>query len=258
MYNHSDLQRSCAAIPFGNGRHQYASKAASQAMKGFQPVAGSKADIWGAKYIRPSMVSSNVIAEPYKGPPAPLPLTALVTPSGWRLRWSRWKDSFKSMYSLSRLKKHVKGWHLKSFKMESLDVYKKTCQALAAGDISTLRHLTTPPIFSDMKKQIKQRRDGGWTRIEWKMVEDPALYDLEMLHARLVSADPKDDSNGFVQLTVKLPTKQVFAAYDKSGRKVAGDETKEVQVVDHWVFEIPLSSKSQQRWRVAGRLSIYQ
>ena len=38
----------------------------------------------------------------------------------------------------------------------------------------------------------------------------------------------QDDNTGFVQLTVKFPSKQRFAAYDRRGRLVAGDLEKEV------------------------------
>lgn len=39
---------------------------------------------------------------------------------------------------------------------------------------------------------------------------------------------PQDDSTGFVQLTVKFPSRQRFAAFDKKGRLVAGGMEKEV------------------------------
>jgi large subunit ribosomal protein L45 len=88
------------------------------------------------------------------------------------------------------------------------------------------------------------------------MQKDPPLYDVELVQARIIAADPKDDSTGFVQLTVKIPSKQSFVARDKKGKIVSGDTAKVLDVVDHWVFEIPLSTKVQQKWRVAGRLTI--
>mmetsp|Transcript_2703 Transcript_2703/g.8090 ORF Transcript_2703/g.8090 Transcript_2703/m.8090 type:complete len:265 (-) Transcript_2703:42-836(-) len=228
---------------------------ASKIPKGMVQPAGGKGEVFGSKMIKPSMVSSNILAEPYRGEKAPLPLSSWVTPSGWSLVWGRWKDSWKSMYSLSKLKKSVKSWDLRGFKLVALDIYKQTNAALATGDVSVLRSRTTPPIFSDMKKQIKQREKAGWWRVEWDLVEEPELRDVELVQARVIAADQKDDETAFVQLTVKIPSKQKFTAYDKHGTVVAGGGDP-VRVLDHWVLELPLSKKSQQRYRVAARLQI--
>ena len=227
--------------------------------KGMQAPVGSKAEIWGAKYIKPSMVSSNILAEPYRGPREKLPMMSYLTPSGWSLRWNRWKDSWKSMYSMSKLKKNIKSWNLKNFKIDALNLYIETNQALAKGDVSSLRSLTTPAIFSDMKRQIKQREHAGWHKVDWEIVEKPELYDVQLVQARVVAADQKDDETAFVQLTVRIPSRQRFTAYNKQGDTVAGGADSEVDVVDHFVYEIPLSSKvSPRKYRVAARLTIQE
>ena len=65
----------------------------------------------------------------------------------------------------------------------------------------------------------------------------------------------QDDSTGFVQLTVRIPSVQRFAAYDRRGRLAAGDPYARVAVEDHWVFERGLrTGMSGNRWRVAARL----
>lgn len=237
--------------------HLQLNRAYATKPKGYQPPADSKPAIWGAKYIKPSVISSNLIAEPYKGPKKRQPVSSYFTPSGWSERWKRWKDYMKSTYSLSKLKKKMKQWNLKEFKMDALDVYMETCEALACGDINTLRRHTTPPIFSDMKKQLRQRQYGGWKRIEWTLKKKPDLYEMELVQARVIAADPKDDRSAFVQLTVKIPSTQTFAAYDDKGKLVAGNPDEQISVVDHWVFEVPLASDTL-KWRVAGRLSIQE
>jgi len=47
--------------------------------------------------VKVTMVSSNLLAEPYKGEPPRLPLSAWVTPSGWKERWRRWLNGAKSV-----------------------------------------------------------------------------------------------------------------------------------------------------------------
>lgn len=58
-----------------------------------------------------------------------------------------------------------------------------------------------------------------------------------------------------MQLTLRILSKQKFAAYDKRGKLVAGDPDKELLVEDYWVFEKPLL-KTEAKWRLCGRLSV--
>lgn len=162
----------------------------------------------------------------------------------------------KSIYTIAKLRKNVKGWSLPTFKEEALIIYEQACAALAAGDRTELRQLVSPAIFSDMKKQIKAREDGGWKRVDWALTQKPTLKEIEVVQGRLISVDPKNDNTGFAQLTVRLKCKQKFSAYDAKGRLVAGSEDNEVQVDDFWVFERPLKEQTANRWRVAGRLMV--
>lgn len=58
---------------------------ATKVPKGMVQPAGGKGEVFGSKMIKPSMVSSNILAEPYRGEKVPLPLSSWVTPSGWSL-----------------------------------------------------------------------------------------------------------------------------------------------------------------------------
>ncbi|GAB4816777.1 hypothetical protein N2152v2_003823 [Parachlorella kessleri] len=208
--------------------------------------------------IRATMVSSNLLAEPYKGEPPKLPLSAWFTLGGWKERLRRLHGSIKSVFTIAKCKRNIPQWTLPAFKEEVLDLYQKINKQLAEGDRTELRHLVTPTVFSDMKRQLKQREDGGWARVEWGMSHVPTIKECQVVQGRVIALDPKDDSTGFVQLTVKFPSKQRFAAYDRRGRLVAGDLEKEVAVVDHWVFEHPLRKQTSNRWRLAARLAVPQ
>lgn len=52
-------------------------------------------------------------------------------------------SNLKSMYAIAKLKKNIKGFGLRVFKEEALQVYKETCQLLAEGDQSRLRQVST-------------------------------------------------------------------------------------------------------------------
>ena len=67
-------------------------------------------------------------------------------------------------------RKHIPGFERKAFKGEALGLYRRVCALLAAGERSELRALVTPAVWTDMKRQLKQREDGGWARVQWDLV----------------------------------------------------------------------------------------
>ncbi len=68
------------------------------------------------------------------------------------------------------------------------------------------------------------------------------------------SAAAQDDASAFAQLTVRLNSRQSFAAYDAKGRLLAGSPADTFPVTDLWVFEISLRRGIANRWRLAARL----
>lgn len=64
----------------------------------------------------------------------------------------------------------------------------------------------------------------------------------------------QDDQSAFAQLTVSIPSQQIFAAYDAGKKLVAGSPDIPISVRDLWVFERALKLGPSSRWRVAGRL----
>ncbi|KAL0029034.1 hypothetical protein WJX77_000889 [Trebouxia sp. C0004] len=207
--------------------------------------------------IKAVFISPNVLMEPYRGPGLRVPfLQSWFTLPGWRARKERTMSNIKSMYAIAKLKKNIKGFGLRKFKEEALHVYEETCQLLAEGDQSRLRQATTPALFGDMKREIKARQDGGWKSVRWSMVKRPNLGQLDILHGRIMAQNPKDDKTAWVQLTVKIPSEQSFAAYSAKKSLVAGNPDKAIKVEDTWVFERALKKDPTTRWRCAGRLSI--
>jgi large subunit ribosomal protein L45 len=66
-------------------------------------------------------------------------------------------------------RKYIPGFDRHGFKSDALALYRDVCRQLAAGEKSALRQLVTPAVFSDMKRQLKQREDGGWARVHWEL-----------------------------------------------------------------------------------------
>ena len=103
---------------------------------------------------------------------------------------------------------------------------------------------------------MKQREAGGWARVEWSL---SAVEECAVVHGRLVAPNPKDTTIAWAQLTVALKSKQFFAAYDKAGRRVAGDPDVPISVQDYWVLErslLPNTPEGLKRWRAAARLTL--
>ncbi len=48
----------------------------------------------------------------------------------------------KSMYTISRCRKHLKPWNLPAFKTEALRLYTEVCAAQAAGDRTALKQVS--------------------------------------------------------------------------------------------------------------------
>ncbi|KAK9903338.1 hypothetical protein WJX75_003173 [Coccomyxa subellipsoidea] len=210
----------------------------------------------GANQVKLAPISPNIIAEPYKGELPALPLVSWVTLTGLRERWRRTMGGVKAMYTLARCKKFVPGFSLPAFKADALRLYEEVCQAIAADDKTLLRQRMTPAAYGTVKAQLKAREEGGWKRVAWALARRPQLHELELVHARLIAANPKDARSSFAQLTVRVRAAHKFAAYDGKRRLVAGDPEKEVPVQDVWVLERSFREEPTSRWRVAGRLSL--
>lgn len=49
----------------------------------------------------------------------------------------------------------------------------------------------TPVEYSNVKTQLRTRAAGGWARVAWSLARRPQLHELELVHARLMSINPK-------------------------------------------------------------------
>jgi len=67
---------------------------------------------------------------------------------------------------------------------------------------------------------------------------------LCMTHSLL---ELQDDKTAWVQLTVKIPSEQSFAAYSAKKSLVAGNPDKAIKVEDTWVFERALKKDPTTR-----------
>ncbi|CAM6105102.1 unnamed protein product [Calypogeia fissa] len=203
--------------------------------------------------LRLYMGSPGVIGEPYKKPLPPLPiLRRWFTTEGWKRRKQSFMGMIKTAYTVAKLRQKTKGYSQQRFYQEASDLYKQINVALAEGERTALRQLVTDNVFSIMKNELKHR-ENSWAKVKWEMVGP--INKIRTLQGRLIGVDKNNQDNAFVQLTLRILSKQRFAAYEKNGKLVAGDPDKELLVEDYWVFEKPLLL-TEAKWRLCGRLTV--
>mmetsp|Transcript_22481 Transcript_22481/g.37580 ORF Transcript_22481/g.37580 Transcript_22481/m.37580 type:complete len:330 (+) Transcript_22481:114-1103(+) len=205
----------------------------------------------GGVRLMPYMQSPMVIAEPYKLKPKFTP-AMLASAAWWKSRGSVLMSMVRSMYCMAKCTKHIKGFSRKQLKESAGALYEEINKLQASGSQSQLRQNVTEVIYSQLKREMKQREVGGWAKVDWHLVE---LKQMDVAQARLVAPNQTDLENAFVQFTMHFQSQQRFAAYNAKGELVAGDPERLINVEDYWVLERSLS-QANARWRLAGRISI--
>ena len=46
-------------------------------------------------------------------------------------------------------------------------------------------------MFSELKRELRQREGAGWKRVKWGLAQTPELGELEVVHGRLIYLNPK-------------------------------------------------------------------
>lgn len=193
--------------------------------------------------------SAGILIEPYK-PRTRLPfLMRWFTKEGWKQRKESILHELKTAYAVAKLRQ-TSGYTRQKFYSEASTMYKQINSAIANGDRSILRQMTTENMFSILKKELKQR-EGLWERVTWEAI---GSIKIRTLQGRLGALHEKNLDNAFVQLTLSIQCSQKFAAYDKQGKLVAGDPDKQILVEDFWVFETVLGRRDKG-WRLCARIS---
>jgi len=207
------------------------------------------------RQLKVYMNSPGLLAEPYRGDPPKLSLLSLLTADGIRERWRRLVGRAKSVYTLAKCRKDIEGFDLRRFKEEVGDLHEKICTLHAKGDMTELRKYTTPATLAAIKREIKAREAAHWDRIEWTVRQPLKL--VQVLQGRLVGLDPKDSSQAFAQLTLRLHSDQKFLVHDKKGNWKAGSPDSDIFVEEYWVLERKLGDP-RDRWKLAGRIHPHQ
>lgn len=141
--------------------------------------------------MRPPVVTSDQVFDPFAGVPPGMTASRLLTPEGWRYLWTRMKGTAQNLYALAQAHKYCKPFKVPAFKEEALRLYEELNASVAAGDRRALIGATAPNVNAMFKRQIKAREDAGVARVEWSLAERPTVKDVTMLQARAAMGDPK-------------------------------------------------------------------
>ena len=208
-----------------------------------------------ATQIRAFLKSPNVIADPYRGPRPWPSLSSFLGLAGWKQLGALMLRPVKDVYTLGKLQS-VPGFTRPAFREEARDMYREISRMIAENHHTALRNFCSEKALQEIKREVKRRERGGWTKVDWRLVAFDAGTPT-VLQGRMVAPNAKDRSVEFAQFTVRFESRQTYAAYDRKGKLVSGDPSEEVAVSDVWVFERGVGNAvPNPRWRLAARLSV--
>lgn len=134
-------------------------------------------------------------------------------------------------------------FELENFAKQSLDIYKKAHELLAANDEEEIFNYVTEYCYPVMRAGLNRHT------IIWKFLDE-----IEPARAVQVRAsDLVEKGNKYAQITVRFHSKQIMAAFDRHGRLVLGSPTDVKEVFEYVVFEKYLSNE-YGLWRVHERI----
>jgi predicted lipid-binding transport protein (Tim44 family) len=119
--------------------------------------------------------------------------------------------------------------------------FRRIVTAFAAGDLTTLRNLLTPTVFTTFEHAITARAEAGETHhTDIKSIVEATIDEAEMLGDHAV-------------IVVRFVSDQENFTRDRAGQVIVGTESI-TEIVDLWSFERSVNS-SDPIWRLAAARS---
>lgn len=119
--------------------------------------------------------------------------------------------------------------------------FRRIVMAFASGDLTVLRGLLTPTVYSNFEQAITQRAESGETHVtEIKQIVEAGIDEAEMLGDHAV-------------IVVRFVSDQENFTRDRAGQVVAGTEAV-TEIVDLWSFERSVNV-ADPVWRLAAARS---
>ncbi|KAJ3243198.1 39S ribosomal protein L45, mitochondrial [Chytriomyces hyalinus] len=220
-----------------------------------------------ALHLRPFPTSAHVrfaATAPMRGTPVhmnildpwlPAPISNPFSAEGRSALWQRTKRMLTYGMTLYQLRKRK--LTLKQFKQDAEVLYCGLNDALARGDKEQLEKVATVSMCGILNPEIKRIRKIGYG--VWQHHGPVSTTVLNLVTAQ-VQNDPAAIGFGeerefyIVQITTKVVSKQSYALFAKDGTLLGGDASKEVDMVEHVVFERKLSA-SDAGWKIAGKIA---
>ena len=132
---------------------------------------------------------------------------------------------------------------LKDFAQKSKDIYIKAHEALLEKDEERIFDYVTEHCYPVMTAGLKQRT------LIWKYLDEIELPQVVQVRV----ADLIAKGNKYAQITVRMHSKQIMAAYDRHGRLLLGSPTDVKEVLEYIVFEKYLANE-YGLWRIHDRI----
>jgi hypothetical protein len=192
----------------------------------------------------------------------PLGLLSPFSPAGRGALRRRFGDLLNKGVVVSHLNRRVPGFSLAEMKASVAALYEQVNAALASGQrgLAAAEDAVASGELQRLRGDAHARALAGWERVEWRLAEPVDTRKIKIAHARYAQV-AATSMTGFVQVTFKIPSKQVFAAYKRRGgggrgggiaggggngeaggdgdpwELAAGDPDRVLDVTDYWVLE---------------------
>lgn len=154
------------------------------------------------------------------------------------------KSLFKDWRQLSHIRTFEgEDFQLEEFARQSLEIYVKAYEALAAKDEKKIFDYVTEHCFPLMTAGINRHT------IMWKYLGE--IEPPQVVQTR--AGDLLSKGNKFAQITVRMHTKQMLAIYDRHGRLIHGSPRDVKEVLEYIVFEKYLANE-YGLWRIHDRI----
>jgi len=168
-------------------------------------------------------------------------------PEGWVRSWREFTSSTLAVAGLRR----TIGWTVPTFRQTAAEIYGGVGAAFAAGDLGTLRQLTTPSCYALMCDALKSR--AGGERHEWETLD--LRTSIKQVRIGNHKSTP---GRQFAQVTCAIDATLIWSVFDQHGKRVGGMGTSEEPhaVSDLWVFERCISDPAEKSptWRLKEKL----
>lgn len=172
----------------------------------------------------------------------------ILTPTGFWQRYEVFRMRVARYYTYWKMRKHVSPFPKREFARSAQKQFIAVNNALQL-DSKPAKRLVREHMVLIAADQLGDAFRSEKTRVHWRFVDQ--VEPPRIVHAAVAGGDGKEDL--WVQVTVRMCTRQIIATRDRLGRHASGSTRVPKTVLDFVVFERHVIDP-YSRWRICGKV----